>query len=201
MGEGHAYSLRRICADASLQQLISTDVALPEPAEAVLEIRRTVLIDQTEVLRGHVLFSGRLRLTCTYAARCGGTVKALTLEPPFAADAAAPEAEPDMEVRLLEAHVTDAQAAILTLDLQGSITALRDHSVVRLTVLLLREEVVSLQARTFAPRVRGRVPQASAPAGPTLPPDPDAPVPLCTPAHTETLVRPFRFTRLPARRR
>jgi|GEM_PF-4429926 len=187
MGESPAYSLRRVAAAASLQRLIIADVALPEPAQAVLEVRRTVLIDQTAVLRGHVLLSGRLRLTYTYTARTGdGSVKALTCEQPFPADLAAPEAEPDMEVRLVEAHVTDAQIAIHALDPQGGITALRDYSIVQLTVRLLREEVVSPPAGPSFVQIPSRAAHESAAAEPSDPP---------------ILIRPFRFTQLHASKR
>lgn len=190
------YALRRIAGTASAHRLLTQEAAFPEPVGAVLAIHRTVLIDGTDVLLGHILLTGQLRTIYTYTAGgSAGAVKTLTLDFPFQEAVALSEAEPGMEVELQAAHVADAKTVITAQDAQGRILALRDTSLLQFALHLLREEEVAV---ADAP-LQNAVGAASAASNP--PPSPaDEPGPPTSPQadlspqpEAEIRISRFRF--------
>jgi hypothetical protein len=194
MADRSPLHLRRIAGTGAVETLIAGTVSLPQPAVAIQELHKTVLIDQTDVTLGHVLLQGRLRTRLVYpvaptepaaapslpgaVAGLSGPLWSTTADIPFTLAIAVAGAEPAMDCRVTDAFVTaDASQAAVAVDGRGYITAVLDRSLVRLGVQVLTDGVMlpaGRPARRSAPR--GGVPdQAPAPpAGPRVAP-PGAP--------------------------
>lgn len=133
MGESPRYSLTRIVGTGRDEFLLSHDLPLPRPAALVLEARKTVLIDRTDLTPGSVLLQGRLRAVWIYQVAetpTGGPLWSSTADIPFNVLLRVPVAKPGMGCRVVEAHVT-ADAS----EVPGPET-IRDRSLVAVTVEL-----------------------------------------------------------------
>lgn len=125
MSESPRYSLTRIVGTGRDEFLLCTDLFLPRPAAVVLEGRKTVLIDRTDITPGSVLLQGRLRVVWTFqvaessspstgsaVAVAAGPLWALTADIPFHSLMTVPATRTGMDCRVTEAHVTaDASEA------------------------------------------------------------------------------------------
>lgn len=158
------YSMQQVVATASINTLVAARIAFPNPAEEILTIQKTVLIDRADVTLGNALLQGRLRACYTLAGPTGGTTRApsppgasqvwqaplhaLWAETGFLLAIAIAEAGPDMAVAVTEAHVTD-QVATPQWDRLGRLLTLDDQNLLHLTVRLTR--TVSLHPPAPAP--------------------------------------------------
>ncbi|HYF96120.1 MAG TPA: DUF3794 domain-containing protein [Symbiobacteriaceae bacterium] len=109
MGESPRYSLTRIVGTGRDEILLCTEIALPRPAALLLEARKTVLIDRTEITPGSILLQGRLRAVWLYQAAelpGSGPVWSTAADIPFLLRISLPDAQPGMDCRVIDAHVT-----------------------------------------------------------------------------------------------
>ncbi len=173
MGDRRRYGAHRVVGAGRTEELLTTEIALPEPAMAVLEVRKTVLIDRIDLTLGSAILQGRLRALFVFAALrhgslpppvgalsptasvAGGPLHTLETETPFCFRIAAAAARPDRHSRLVEAHVTGGTTALCQVDGQGAIRRLLDRSVLVLGLLVLAEEEIAPETGQAGP---GRAP-------------------------------------------
>lgn len=184
MSNRSPYSLRRVVGAGVGETLICLEAALPGPAVEILEIARTVLVDQAQVTLENVLLRGRLRVRYLYMAlgsgtppaslgtalpceggvtSCEGPVRALLAEAAFSLRIAVARAELAMECRLEEAYVVGAAVSPVAAGEAGLLLRVREQSLVRICLqvtagvdLMAAPEAVSAQARGGAmPKLLG----------------------------------------------
>ena len=145
MGESPRYSLTRIVGTGRDEFLLSHDLTLPRPAAQVLEARKTVLIDRTDITPGSVLLQGRLRAVWIYQVAetpAGGPLWSSTADIPFTVLLRVPAAQPGMDCRAVEAHVTADASEAPTPEI------IRDRSLVAVTVEVTeRADLVQAEPR------------------------------------------------------
>lgn len=144
---------RLVCGTGSAEEFITAWLNLAEPAQEILEWRKSVDIENATVVPGGVLLSGRLRTRCLYATPDGesespgnpergarrvrekwGRMLYHSAEVDFVVRVPVPGAQPGMEATVTEAYViADASAPRWELP-AGQITGVFDQSLVGLAV-------------------------------------------------------------------
>ncbi|MFZ5814853.1 MAG: hypothetical protein ACOY93_06075 [Bacillota bacterium] len=159
------YAVPQVVATGCTDALVSFRIPLPEGAREITSIQKTVLIDRAGPTLGSVLLQGRLRALYTVALHTHGPpppplgaplppggpplswqgpLQAVWADAPFTVAIPIPGAEPDLELALTAAHVTDQQLHLLPRP-DGSLRALDDQSLLHLAVRLSRSALLHSQ--------------------------------------------------------
>lgn len=157
------FEVFRVVGSGDVQELICQTLELPEPAEEIKEIRKTVIIDNCKVIFDKVIIDGRLRKDIMFKAAnagfplpgnvrgCGGVVGSvsgpildLDVDIAFNALIPVPGAHPDDQCVVLEAYVEGEKEEPANILSTGAFTALIDKSVVFLCVKVVRDVVTDL---------------------------------------------------------
>jgi len=127
-----------ITGDVMTEFLLTSDLSLPEPAQEIIDVARTVLVDRTDAVLGNLIFHGRLRLRWIYAGRptlpgSAQSVLSSAAETPYAVRVSAAKATSEMECKVSKAYVQDGKTEIVRRHSDGSIAGIRDHSIIVLS--------------------------------------------------------------------
>lgn len=157
------FELFRVVGSGSVQELICQTIELPQAAEEIKDIRKTVIIDNCRVIFDKVIIDGRLRKDIMFKAAnaglpqpgtvqgCGGVVASvsgaildLDVDIAFTALIPVPGACPDDHCVVLDAFVEGEKEEAANLRSSGAFTALIDKSVVFICVKVVRDVVTGL---------------------------------------------------------
>jgi hypothetical protein len=171
------YELRRIVASGQAEQLVCATVHLPRPAIAILEARKTVLIDRADTTLEAVLLQGRLRVAYFYPVQeppgqpgpASGPVWSTTTDLGFTLAVTAPGARPEMESEVADAFVTASVLSVAEADSRGAIRSVADRSILFITVRVVDMLLVDGPQRAVGGRTSpgGTPPEPARAAGPT----------------------------------
>jgi hypothetical protein len=152
MEQGPRHLLKRVAGTGCAETLLCTELKLPRPAAAILEFRKTVLVDQVDLTPGNVLVQGRLRVGLIFPlaepGAAGRPLWSMDTDVAFTMRIALPEAAPGMECRVLQAHVSGHGARADLQSPEGAILSVADRSVVFVSVRVLNREEVRAQRPT-----------------------------------------------------
>lgn len=126
----------RMAGAGSATALVSARLRLPRPARAILEVRKTVLVDRVDPVPDLVLVAGRVRVSRLITAGVAGRepVRDHTCELRFTVLIRVAGAAPGMRLTVTAAHVEADESLVVEVGAGGEFRVLLDRSLVRLSV-------------------------------------------------------------------
>ncbi len=152
------FEVERVIGSGSVQELICQVIDLGQHAEEIKEIRKTVIIDNCQVVFDKVIIDGRLRKDILFKeARSGfaqpgnvqgcvgtvrtisGTLQDVDVDIAFNALISVPGVQPTDRCVVLQAFVEGEKEEAANIDREGTFTALIDKSIVFICIKVVRE--------------------------------------------------------------
>jgi hypothetical protein len=169
MGEQHRYEVHAIAGTGCIERLVATALPLPEPAAEIVELRKTVLVDQAEVVLEAVLLQGRIHILVLFMK--GGVTSALRdasgeigmvscgpllvlkAEVRFLVQVRVPGARPGLTCRVKEAFISADGSRVQQVNEQGLVLTLLDQSVIYLRCVVLAPPEYRTAVNPRPPRI------------------------------------------------
>ncbi|MGE5673779.1 MAG: DUF3794 domain-containing protein [Mycobacterium leprae] len=128
---------RSVVGFGTQEHLLVSRIPLPRPATRLLLTTKSILVDDSTVLYDGVILTGRLRVGCLVPlAADPHPVEQVDTEQTFTLFLPVPGAAPEMDVRLLAAHVAGGETTAAQQNAAGEIVALLDRSLLHLSVIV-----------------------------------------------------------------